>query len=572
MYIPGAISFGNRAGLEGAAAVAATATSSITRSAYESGIPTLMPPGDTDPETISVAFLISLSITFLVLMTLVLIIATYITFCAGDENEYDEEMANSRRRINGGRLRNINRPFQMFFSGKHSDALLESVFEEDGDIVDGKTLEEREKEAFKRMSAFEVELYIRAKELQKMAPPVTDEFGSYLDTSDTTFIKDRGIQAFFFLPSINDNIDKIGHFLPSFLIQDKLDILFTKYNRSSSTVMNYPLPYNKRDAVYFEVKVYRHQANSNTVFSVGLSTVPYPYFRIPGMAKFSIAYESTGKLRINNPFEASTLLPKLQEGDVVGFGFKFKTGTIFVTHNGKRLMDVTQNVDIDLFPCIGAMNASYTRTYSKEGLMEDPDNVDLRQAVSEGKEIDISPKLERVHDAYVDTDNVESDEVELQVNIGQLGFVFIEANVKKYKFNSLYGQIGIPPTYSGSDANKDTLLQKGEEFPPAYPENLETTYGSHSQQGSSQSLGHYERISSAFDREHNEYDTPLSGNNHTVLSDIDEETPLLLSTSLSGQGVESNSKLSTPDQKNPAVRKNKKKGKKGKKRKGRGRK
>lgn len=571
MYIPGAGSLGHKGDLGTLPSVGAMSTI-VADAIYETSIPTPLPPGESDPETISVAFLISLSITFLVLMTIVLIIATYITFCSEDDSEYDEEMANSRRRINGGRLRNINRPFQMFFSGKHSDALLESVFSEGSEEVDGKTLEDREKEAFKKMSPYEVELYIRAKELQKMAPPVTDEFGSYLDQSDTTFIKDRGIQAFFFLPSINDNIDKVGHFLPSFLIQDKLDVVFTKHNRSSSTVMNYPLPYNKRDAVYFEVKVYRHQANSNSIFSIGLSTVPYPYFRIPGMAKFSIAYESTGKLRINNPFEASTLLPKLQEGDTVGFGFKFKTGTIFVTHNGKRLMDVTQSVDVDLFPCIGAMNASYTKTYTKEGLLDDPDNVDLRQAVSEGKEIGISPKLERVHDAYVDDDNVESDEVELQVNIGQLGFVFIEANVKKYKFNSLYGQIGIPPIYNGSEANKDTLLQRGEEFPPAYPEDFVTTYGSNSQQGTSQSIGHYERTSSAFDREHNEYDTPVSGNNHTILSDIDEETPLLLSTSPSAQPVEMNNKLTLPEQKSSVAHKTRKKGKKGKKRRGKGRK
>lgn len=489
------------------------------------------PPIDSETDAISLAFLISLSVTFAILMVILVFIAAYITFCGADESDYDEEVANDRRSANARRLRNINRPFHMFFNNKHSNILLDSTFTNPGQFDDEEQLLEREEIEFKKMSSFEIELYKRAKELQKMTPPITDEFGSYLNQSDTTFIKDRGIQAFFFLPSINDNIDKVGHFLPSFSVQDKLDVLFTKHNRSSSTVMNYPLPYNKRDAVYFEVKIFRHLMDSNSIFSIGLSTVPYPYFRIPGMSNFSIAYESTGKLRINNPFTASTLLPKLEEGDVVGLGYKYKSGTIFITHNGKKLMDVTQNVDIDLFPCIGAFNASYTRTYTCDGLLEDSDNVGLRQALSEGRSLELPEKLQRVHNPHLEKDFIESDEIELQVNLGQIGFVFIEANVKKYAFNSVYGEIGIPPTYNGTETKKDTILQKGEELPPAYIEDDSDLIinDNITLQGNSNTLENYEIASSSYDSRHNHNDTEERW--HTGMTSIDEETTVLPSSS-----------------------------------------
>lgn len=481
-----------------------------------------VPPNVDDPGTISLAFLISLSVTFALLMVVLVVIAVYVTFCGADESEYDEEAGGA---AGGG--------FHSLFNKKRNSILLDASFTSAGQFDDEALLHEQESVELPRMSPFELELYNRAKEFQKVNEPNVKEFGSFLNASDVQFIKDRGIQSYSFLPSINDNTDEEGNFLPSFLIQDKLDVSFTKFNRSSSTIMNYPLPFNKKDAVYFEVKVFRHCSNSNAVFSIGLMTFPYPYFRIPGMSLFSIAYESTGKLRINNPFGASTLLPKLQEGDVVGFGYRFRTGTIFITHNGKKLMDVTQNVGIDLFIGIGSLNAAFTRTYTKDGLLEDPDNVDLRESLSEGREVDLPADLLQVHDATSEY-ALESDEVELHVNLGQVGFVFIEANVKKYGFGSVYGEIGIPPSYTGNEIKNDTILQKGEDIPPKYSNERSTddffgdisiNRGSTGEASASNwrpssaqralsviteaaesDLERYERISSAYDRENNPSD------------------------------------------------------------------
>lgn len=486
--------------------------------------------------TISLAFLISLSVTFALLMVVLVVVAVYVTFCGADEAEYDEETGAGSRSSSGG--------LQSFFSKRRSGILLDSSFTSPGQFDDEAALQQQEDQELPRMSEFEVELYNRAKDFQKISPPNVREFGTFLNETDLQFIRDRGLQSYFFLPSINDNTDSQGNFLPSLLVQDKLDVAFTKFNKSSSTVLNYPLPFNKKGAVYFEVKVFKHKPDSNSVFSIGLTTCPYPYFRIPGMSVYSIAYESTGKLRINNPFAASTLLPKLQEGDVVGFGYRYRTGTIFITHNGKKLMDVTQNVGIDLFVSLGSMNGAFTRTYTRDGLLEDPDNIELREALAENREVELPRDLERVHDMHQESDLV-SDEVELNVNLGQLGFVFVEANVKKYAFGNLFGEIGVPPSYNGAEIKKDTVLQKGEDLPPKYgddgdpdsffgnitinvgnsversrqqqqQEQLEEHEGEQSgeewQQGQSESSrilepnGHeagYERNTSAYDREHN---------------------------------------------------------------------
>ncbi|SCV00390.1 LAMI_0G04742g1_1 [Lachancea mirantina] len=460
------------------------------------GDPVFQPPVNDhgDSEAISLVFLISLSVTFALLMVILVIIAVYVTFCSADESEYDEEAS-------AAGVPNI-------FRKKRSGVLLDGSFLVPGKFDDEQELEEQENREFEHMSRFEIELYTRCKEFQKMCPPNVHEFGTFTNANDKQFIRDRGIQSYYFLPSINDNVDKFGNFLPSFVVQDKLDVCFTKHNKSSSTIMNYPLPYNKKDAVYFEVKVFKLRARPNSIFSCGLVTCPYPYFRMPGMAQFSIAYESTGKLRINNPFHANRLLPKLQEGDVIGFGYKYRTGTILITHNGKKLMDLTHNVGIDMFVSLGAMSAAYTRTYTREGLLEDPENVSLREELL-ASDLDvnlpapINEFLEEVHDPK-DTE-IASDEIELHVNLGQRGFVYVEANVKKYAFGSTFGEIGVPPAYNGDDIKKDIILQKGEEFPPEYPSEEMGLMGPpvEARVGQSTMVDNYERSSSAFDRDNN---------------------------------------------------------------------
>ncbi len=57
---------------------------------------------------------------------------------------------------------------------------------------------------------------------------------------------------------------------------------------------------------------------------------------MPGYSNISLAYESNGDLMINK-YRNEGVLPKLSNGDVVGFGYRLQSGLIFVTFlMGKR--------------------------------------------------------------------------------------------------------------------------------------------------------------------------------------------------------------------------------------------
>ena len=132
-----------------------------------------------------------------------------------------------------------------------------------------------------------------------------------------------------------------------------------------------------------------------TTVAIGLATKPYPPFRLPGLSRHSVAYHSSGDKCYNYPFTASTFGPVLKEGDVLGVGYRPRTGTVFFTRNGRKLEDAFIGLSrYNLFPTIGA---------------DGPCSV--------------------------------------HVNLGQAGFVFIEANVKKWGLAPSVGTLAPPPAY-----------------------------------------------------------------------------------------------------------------------------
>lgn len=101
--------------------------------------------------------------------------------------------------------------------------------------------------------------------------------------------------------------------------------------------------------------------------------------------------------------------PSFAQGDVIGVGYRPRTGTIFFTRNGKKLEDVAHGLKSqNLFPAVGA-NGPCT-----------------------------------VH-----------------VNFGQSGFVFIEANVKKWGLAPTTGSLAPPPPYGSEQGS--ILLEAGRE-------------------------------------------------------------------------------------------------------------
>lgn len=159
-----------------------------------------------------------------------------------------------------------------------------------------------------------------------------------------------------------------------------------------------------------------------------------------GFHKHSAAYFSNGFKRFNMPFNQAPYAPPFVQGDVIGCGYRPRTGCIFFTRNGKKLDDVVHGMkNPNFFPAIGA-NGPAT-----------------------------------VH-----------------VNFGQAGFVFIEANVKKWGLAPMTGSLAPPPPY-GSEAGS-ILLETGTKdgysgtqrprgqsiqtyFRPQHPQDLQPQHG-----------------------------------------------------------------------------------------------
>ena len=179
-------------------------------------------------------------------------------------------------------------------------------------------------------------------------------------------IQEKGVSAWEFEPELE---------IANCFVEARTEIEF--FDSECSVQSNLPIP-KQNEVYYWEAKLY--DKPESTLLSIGLTTKPYPLFRLPGFHKYSIAYTSTGQRRYNQPFNGTNYAPPFVQGDVVGVGYRPRTGTVFFTRNGKRLEDVAHGLKSqNFFPTVGANG---------------PANV--------------------------------------HINFGQMGFVFIEANVKKW--------------------------------------------------------------------------------------------------------------------------------------------
>ncbi|KAI5898077.1 SPRY-domain-containing protein [Schizophyllum commune H4-8] len=225
--------------------------------------------------------------------------------------------------------------------------------------------------------------YRRAKEYQLQYPP--NSFPTDITLSQFLSIQEKGVSAWCFEPDFET--------VNNLLVQARTEITFLPDPASASCVQsNLPLP-KLNEVYYWEVKMFDLPITTNV--SVGLATKPYPQFSLPGMNRYSVAYHSNGDISYNYPFTASSFGPGLKEGDVLGVGYRPRSGTVFFTRNGRKMDDAFIGLSRwNLFPSIGA---------------DGPCSV--------------------------------------HVNLGQAGFVFIEANVKKWGLAPSVGTLAPPPAY-----------------------------------------------------------------------------------------------------------------------------
>ncbi|KAF9044769.1 SPRY-domain-containing protein [Hymenopellis radicata] len=251
--------------------------------------------------------------------------------------------------------------------------------------------------------------YLRAKEYQVQYPP--NSLPTDITLSQFLSIQEKGVSAWSFEPDYET--------VNSLLVHARTEITFLPDPASSSCVQsNLPLP-KLNEVYYWEVKMFDLPPTTNV--AVGLATKPYPPFRLPGHNRYSVAYHSNGDKSHNYPFTATSFNSSLIEGDILGVGYRPRTGTVFFTRNGRKLDDAYVGLSRwNLFPTIGA---------------DGPCSV--------------------------------------HVNLGQGGFVFVEANVKKWGLAPSVGTLAPPPAY-GSERGSILLdvggrILSSDSTPPSSP-------------------------------------------------------------------------------------------------------
>ncbi|EPE36107.1 Concanavalin A-like lectins/glucanase [Glarea lozoyensis ATCC 20868] len=260
-----------------------------------------------------------------------------------------------------------------------------------GEYDDEQAYAREEAEALETMDDLQRTEYFRAKAFIQANPP--DSLPTDISLSQYLAIQEKGVSAWEFEPELE---------IANCFVEGRTEIEF--YDSECSVLSNLPLP-KQNEVYYWEAKIYDKPETS--LISIGVATKPYPLFRLPGWHKYSVAYASTGQRRYNQPFQGPTYGPQYVQGDVIGVGYRPRTGTIFFTRNGKKLEDVAHGLKSqNLFPAVGA-NGPCT----------------------------------------------------IHVNFGQSGFVFIEANVKKWGLAPMTGSLAPPPPYGSEQGS--ILLEAG---------------------------------------------------------------------------------------------------------------
>ncbi|KAK0658135.1 Protein SSH4 [Lasiodiplodia hormozganensis] len=262
-----------------------------------------------------------------------------------------------------------------------------------GEYDDEQAFLKEEAEALEEMDDLQRTEYMRAKAFIQANPP--ESVQTDISLSQFLAIQEKGVSAWEFEPELE---------IANCFVEGRTEVEF--FDSECSVQSNLPIP-KQNEVYYWEAKVY--DKPENTTISIGLTTKPYPLFRLPGFHKTSIAYTSHGSRRFNQPFTPTPYGPSYVQGDVIGVGYRPRTGTIFFTRNGKKLEDVAHGLKSqNFFPTVGA-----------------------------------------------------NGPCQVHVNFGQMGFVFIEANVKKWGLAPMNGSLAPPPPYGSEQGS--ILLEGGRE-------------------------------------------------------------------------------------------------------------
>ncbi|KAF7731868.1 Rsp5p-dependent ubiquitination, sorting of cargo proteins at the multivesicular body [Apophysomyces ossiformis] len=230
--------------------------------------------------------------------------------------------------------------------------------------------------------------YEMAKAWQEQHPP--DSIVTDITSPQYIAIQEKGVSAFEFVWEPDTTC----------FVAARTEIQFMDGECCVQT--NLPLP-RMQEVYYWEAKMF--EKPDTTTVAVGLTTKPYPSWRLPGEGwnRFSVGYFSNdGRRYSSSPFNGKPYGLMFNHGDVIGVGYRPRTGTVFFTRNGRKMEDAKRGLRRNLFPTIGA-----------------------------------------------------NGPCQVHVNLGQSGFVFIEANVKRWGLAPSQGTLAPPPAYG---LENDTVL------------------------------------------------------------------------------------------------------------------
>ncbi|KAL4081153.1 hypothetical protein J3A83DRAFT_4205234 [Scleroderma citrinum] len=126
----------------------------------------------------------------------------------------------------------------------------------------------------------------------------------------------------------------------------------------------YHIPRN--GGVYYEIVV-ETMEGADSIIAIGAACQPYPPYRLPGWNRLSAALHLDDFRKF---FEDSlggrdytNQLTRVNGGDVVGCGYEFNTGTMFFTHQGRRLPDAFTGIFLphrkyDVYAALGVSGAT----------------------------------------------------------------------------------------------------------------------------------------------------------------------------------------------------------------------
>jgi hypothetical protein len=128
---------------------------------------------------------------------------------------------------------------------------------------------------------------------------------------------------------------------------------------TGSIMTNLPVP--MQEFSYYEVKIL--QLNDDDRLAIGFATNPYPRWRLPGWHRHSVAYHSnTGAIFASDPNFGRPYGPPYKQGDVIGVGYLYQSGTVFFTRNGSNLGKASIGFKYPLYPIIGSIGPCHVST------------------------------------------------------------------------------------------------------------------------------------------------------------------------------------------------------------------